>query len=150
MTNVDHVDAAAQRALRHLGADPVNWVQPSPGIDHDVVVDEDAPELRDAARPSLRASGPPEAGAAEIVRPRSAALATVTGTVTVLFAGFGSLVSPGETVAVLVIAPVAEEATFTARVIAGAVVLATIVVARVQVTAAPTAEQLHPTPLAET
>jgi FAD-dependent urate hydroxylase len=38
MTNVDHVDAAAHRALRHLGADPANWVQPSPGIDHDVVV----------------------------------------------------------------------------------------------------------------
>jgi cation diffusion facilitator CzcD-associated flavoprotein CzcO len=38
MTTVDHVDAVAQRALRHLGADPGNWVQPSPGIDHDVVV----------------------------------------------------------------------------------------------------------------
>ena len=38
MSNQEAVDAAAQRALRHLGPIPNNWVESTDGVEHDVVV----------------------------------------------------------------------------------------------------------------
>lgn len=38
MTSQEKVDRDAQEALRLLGADPENWVLPTPGIDHDVAI----------------------------------------------------------------------------------------------------------------
>ncbi|MEV4096882.1 NAD(P)/FAD-dependent oxidoreductase [Streptosporangium saharense] len=38
MSKQDDIDRAAQESLRLLGADPANWVLPTPGVDHDVAV----------------------------------------------------------------------------------------------------------------
>lgn len=37
-SNQELVDTAARESIRLLGADPVNWVTPTPGVDHDVAV----------------------------------------------------------------------------------------------------------------
>jgi cation diffusion facilitator CzcD-associated flavoprotein CzcO len=38
MSEQHHVDVAARESLRLLGADPANWVAPTPGVDHDVAI----------------------------------------------------------------------------------------------------------------
>jgi len=38
MSKQEQVDNAAAESLRLLGADPDNWVEPTPGVDHDVAI----------------------------------------------------------------------------------------------------------------